>query len=390
MDGQREGCKDTGVEGIISSVSAVSLSASSPLAPLSSSVGNLNLPHISHDEKPNSSNATLPSQVVPSTTFGKVGSSFSLEDLEILTTIGTGTFGRVVLVKERHTKEFFALKVMKILDVIKLKQVQHVKSEKLILSQIQHPFIVQLYWTYHDDSFLYMLLDFVCGGELFSYLRNAGRFNNATSLFFASEIVSALSYLHSKDIVYRDLKPENILLDRDGHTKLTDFGFAKTVEDRTWTLCGTPEYLAPEVLQSKGHGKSVDWWALGVLIYEMLAGFPPFWDEQQIQIYNKILSGGIDFPKHMEFHAKDLIKKLLTADRTRRLGSMKNGTEDIKRHRWFQTIDWHAVDEKKLLPPIIPKVKHSGDTHNFEDYPEENWHASAVASVKDQNEFIDF
>ena len=178
-----------------------------------------------------------------------------------------------------------------------------------------------------------MLFPYICGGELFSYLRSAGRFNNNATLFYAAEIVSALDYLHSLDVVYRDLKPENLLIDRDGHLKIIDFGFAKRVTDRTWTLCGTPEYLAPEIIQSKGHNKAVDWWALGILIYEMLAGYPPFFDDNPFGIYEKILSGKIEWPRHIDQIAKDLIKKLLVQDRTKRLGNLKNGSDDVKRHR---------------------------------------------------------
>ena len=153
-------------------------------------------------------------------------------------------------------------------------------------------------------------------------------------MFYAAEIVSAFSYLHSLSITYRDLKPENILLDKEGHVVITDFGFAKKVPDRTWTLCGTPEYLAPEIIQSKGHNKAVDWWALGILIYEMLAAYPPFGDENNFVIYQKILSGKIEWPRHMDKEAKDLIKKLLVKDRTKRLGSMKGGAEDVKNHKY--------------------------------------------------------
>uniref|UniRef100_A0A8C9I877 Uncharacterized protein n=1 Tax=Piliocolobus tephrosceles TaxID=591936 RepID=A0A8C9I877_9PRIM len=255
-------------------------------------------------------------------------------------TVGTGTFGRVHLVKEKTAKHFFALKVMSIPDVIRLKQEQHVHNEKSVLK----------------ERFLYTLLEYVPGGELFSYLRNRGRFSSTTGLFYSAEIICAIEYLHSKEIVYRDLKPENILLDRDGHIKLTDFGFAKKLVDRTWSLCGTPEYLAPEVIQSKGHGRAVDWWALGILIFEMLSGFPPFFDDNPFGIYQKILAGKIDFPRHLDFHVKDLIKKLLVADRTRRLGNMKNGANDVKRHWWFHSVDWEAVPQRKLKPPIVPKI----------------------------------
>ncbi|XP_017966167.1 cAMP-dependent protein kinase catalytic subunit 3, partial [Drosophila navojoa] len=193
-----------------------------------------------------------------------------------------------------------------------------------------------------------MIFDYVCGGELFTYLRRAGKFSSQTSNFFAAEIVSALEYLHSLQIIYRDLKPENLLINRDGHIKITDFGFAKKLRDRTWTLCGTPEYIAPEIIQSKGHNKAVDWWALGVLIYEMLVGYPPFYDEQPFGIYEKILSGKIEWERHMDPIAKDLIKKLLVNDRTKRLGNMKNGADDVKRHRWFKNINWNDVYNKKL------------------------------------------
>uniref|UniRef100_A0A5F8A1U0 Protein kinase cAMP-dependent X-linked catalytic subunit n=1 Tax=Macaca mulatta TaxID=9544 RepID=A0A5F8A1U0_MACMU len=230
--------------------------------------------------------------------------AYRLQDFDTLVTVGTGTFGRVHLVKEKTAKHFFALKVMSIPDVIRLKQEQHVHNEKSVLKEVSHPFLIRLFWTWHDERFLYMLMEYVPGGELFSYLRNRGRFSSTTGLFYSAEIICAIEYLHFKEIVYRDLKPENILLDRDGHIKLTDFGFAKKLVDRTWTLCGTPEYLAPEVIQSKGHGRAVDWWALGILIFEMLSGFPPFFDDNPFGIYQKILAGKIDFPRHLDFHVK--------------------------------------------------------------------------------------
>ncbi|XP_041115152.1 cAMP-dependent protein kinase catalytic subunit PRKX-like isoform X2 [Polyodon spathula] len=316
--------------------------------------------------------------------------SYKLDDFDTVSTVGTGTFGRVFLVKEKKTRGYFALKAMKIPDVIRLKQEQHVQNEKAVLSEVNHPFLIRLFWTHHDECFLYMLMDYVPGGELFSYLRNMGRFNNSTGLFYSAEIVCAIEYLHSKEIVYRDLKPENILLDRDGHIRLTDFGFAKKLVDRTWTLCGTPEYLAPEVIQSKGHGRAVDWWALGVLIFEMLSGYPPFFDDNPFGIYQKILAGKIDFPRHLDFNVKDLIKKFLVVERTRRLGNMKNGADDVKKHRWFKYIDWDAVPQRKLKPPVVPKVSHEGDTSNFEAYPEDDWKKDPPVSPKDLEMFKNF
>jgi protein kinase X len=235
-----------------------------------------------------------------------------------------------------------------------------------------------------------MLFEYVCGGELFSYLRNAGRFSTITGNFYTAEIVSALEYLHAKSVVYRDLKPENLLLDKEGHLKITDFGFAKKLTDRTWTLCGTPEYLAPEIIQSKGHNKAVDWWALGVLIYEMLAGYPPFYDDNPFGIYEKILSGKIEWPKHLDPVAKDLIKKLLVQDRTKRLGNMKSGAEDIKRHRWFKGVDWHDVLKRKLTPPIVPKIMYDGDASNFDDYPESDWKSARNLEDAELKLFEDF
>ncbi|CAG8483983.1 3335_t:CDS:2 [Funneliformis caledonium] len=294
----------------------------------------------------------------------------ALIDFMLLETLGTGTFGRVFLTKFKPTENYYAMKVLKKYEVVRLKQVEHINSEKLILSQVHHPFIVNLFCTFQDDRNLYMLLEYVIGGELFSHLRKAGRFTNDMTRFYAAEIVLAIEYLHSKDIIYRDLKPENLLLDSRGHVKITDFGFAKKVADRTWTLCGTPEYLAPEIIQSKGHGKPVDWWALGILIFEMLAGYPPFFDDNPFGIYEKILAGRIQFPSHFDANAKDLIKRLLTSDRTKRLGNLRGGSEDVKKHKWFRGVDWQGLYDRRVTAPIVPPYQHPGDTGNFEKYPE--------------------
>jgi len=288
-------------------------------------------------------------------------------------TLGTGTFGRVRLVSVdlgRNRIQHFALKILKKSEILRLKQVEHLRSEKDILLKVAHPFIVSLYATFQDTANLYMVMEFVPGGELFTQLRKCGRFVNETARFYAAEIVLAFAYLHERNIIYRDLKPENLLIDRDGHIKVTDFGFAKIVLDRTWTLCGTPEYLAPEIIQSRGHGKAVDWWALGILIFEMLAGYPPFYDENPFAIYQKILGGEIEFPRHFDPYAKELVKRLLTHDRTKRYGCLKDGPEDIKNHKWFRGINWIECYKRRIRAPYLPTVLSADDTSNFEKYPE--------------------
>lgn len=313
-----------------------------------------------------------------------------LDDLDVIKTIGTGTFGRVCLVRHRGSGAHKALKVLSIEEVVRLKQVEHVHNEREVLQAIRHPFVVELQWHHRDDTFLYMLFDYVCGGELFSYLRSSGKFPLSTAVFYAAELVSALTYLHSLSIVYRDVKPENLLLDRKGHLKITDFGFSKKLTDRTWTLCGTPEYLAPEIILGKGHNKAVDWWALGILLYEMLAGHPPFFDDNPFAIYEKILNGTFTFPRPLDGAARDLVKKLLVANRTKRLGCMKNGAEDVKRHKLFQNISWDDVYHKKIEPPILPRVTHDGDARNFDEYDEQNWRERRPAPPEHRRLFDDF
>ncbi|KAI9281064.1 camp-dependent protein kinase 10 [Sporodiniella umbellata] len=295
----------------------------------------------------------------------------TIDDYELIETLGTGTFGRVYLAKESKKKKYFAIKVLKKAEIVRLKQVEHINSERHVLSQIHFPFIVQLYCTFQNQTNLYMVQEYVIGGELFRHLRKARRFTADTARFYAAGITLAIEYLHSKDIIYRDLKPENILLDHRGYIKIADFGFAKKVPDRTWTLCGTPEYLAPEIIQSKGHNKSVDWWSLGILIFEMMGGHPPFYDDNHFGIYEKILGGKVQYPSYFENSAKDLLKKLLVIDITRRLGNLKGGADDIKKHKWFRNTDWSGLLNKTLRAPIIPAHSNEYDTSNFEKYPKE-------------------
>ncbi len=193
-----------------------------------------------------------------------------LDDFELDRTIGTGSFGRVMVVYlKRDKSQRYAMKMLKKENIVKMKQVEHTLNERKILSSIDFPFIVKLSYAFKDTSNLYMVLEYVSGGEMFTHLRKTGRYSEENACFYASQIVLTFEYLHYLQIVYRDLKPENVLYDANGYVKITDFGFAKIIKDRTWTLCGTPEYLAPEIILSRGYNKAVDWWALGVIIYEM-------------------------------------------------------------------------------------------------------------------------
>ncbi|KAF1816091.1 Pkinase-domain-containing protein [Eremomyces bilateralis CBS 781.70] len=301
-------------------------------------------------------------------------------DFDQIKTLGTGTFARVWLTRwthphdERSAHQVYALKILHKVDVIRLKQVEHVRNERNVLAAVAgHPFITTLVASFQDEESLYMLLDYCPGGEVFSYLRRARRFNEPTSRFYAAEIVLILEYLHEKEgVAYRDLKPENILIDADGHLKLVDFGFAKTVGNReTYTLCGTPEYLAPEVIRNTGHGCAVDWWAFGILIYEFLVGQPPFWDQNPMKIYEQIIEGNIRYPSAMSPDARDLIAKLCTVDTSKRLGNIRGRAAAVKAHPWFRGVDWDAVFHRKMQGPIVPQLQGPADTRHFDEYEPE-------------------
>ncbi|GIJ88868.1 camp-dependent protein kinase catalytic subunit [Aspergillus pseudoviridinutans] len=303
------------------------------------------------------------------TTKGK----YSLDDFTIQRTLGTGSFGRVHLVQSKHNHRFYAIKVLKKAQVVKMKQVEHTNDERRMLNRVRHPFLITLWGTWQDARNLYMVMDFVEGGELFSLLRKSQRFPNPVAKFYAAEVTLALEYLHSQQIIYRDLKPENLLLDRHGHLKITDFGFAKEVPDITWTLCGTPDYLAPEVVSSKGYNKSVDWWSLGILIFEMLCGFTPFWDSgSPVKIYENILRGRVKYPPYLHPDAVDLLSQLITADLTKRLGNLHGGSEDVKNHPWFAEVTWDRLARKDIDAPYVPPIRGGqGDASQYDRYPEE-------------------
>ncbi|CAH1262948.1 PRKX [Branchiostoma lanceolatum] len=312
---------------------------------------------------------------------------FNISDVHFDKVIGEGSFGTVYLSRNKESGTHYALKRLEMGHVIRLKQVDHVNNERRIWASLRHPFICRLFGTSRDDRYLYLLLELAQGGEMFSMLRRERKFCDETAKFYAAEIALALDYLHRNDIVYRGLKPEDILISKGGHVKLTDFGYAKVVLHRTYTICGSPEYMAPELLLNKGHGKPVDWWTFGVLVYEMLVGQPPFCDEDPMLIYQKILAGKVYFPKFISSDAKNLIKGLLCADVKKRMSS-----SDIFPHPWFKNLDWESLMAQTIPPPHVPRIAHDGDVSCFDTYPESS-PDSSISTVQQSDVeacFVDF
>lgn len=242
----------------------------------------------------------------------------ALEDFQIERVLGKGAFGKVFLVTKKDNGQVYAMKALRKEMIEKRNQVIHTKTEREILGSIDCPFIVQLRFAFQTPDKLYMIMDFINGGELFFHLRRSTSFTEERARFYAAEILMALDYLHGLGIIYRDLKPENILLDSEGHVKLTDFGLSKQFfggeSQKAFSFCGTPEYLAPEILKGTGHDKAVDFWSLGALIYEMLAGAPPFYSRNREQMFRNMLSKPVEMKPHFSPQACDILKCLLQVD----------------------------------------------------------------------------
>nr|POE82435.1 serine/threonine-protein kinase gad8 [Quercus suber] len=295
--------------------------------------------------------------------------SLKIEDFDLLKVVGKGSFGKVMQVMKKDTQRIYALKTIRKQHIISRSEVAHTLAERSVLAQINNPFIVPLKFSFQSPEKLYLVLAFVNGGELFHHLQKEQRFDINRSRFYAAELLCALECLHGFGVIYRDLKPENILVDYVGHIALCDFGLCKLDmkdEDKTNTFCGTPEYLAPELLHGQGYTKAVDWWTLGVLLYEMLTGLPPFYDENTNEMYRKILSEPLHFPgpEIVPPAARDLLTRLLDRDATRRLGS--NGAAEIKAHPFFHSIDWRKLLDRKYEPSFKPSVIDERDTANFD------------------------
>ena len=292
-----------------------------------------------------------------------------LDDFKIVKVIGRGSFGKVCLVQYKKTDDFYAMKSLKKDVLLDQDQVESTLLEKKILQSLDHPFLVGMVFCFQTEERIYFIMPFVRGGELFQHLRNEKFFPEEKVKFYAAIIGLALDYLHNAGIVYRDIKPENILMDEKGYLKLADFGMAKILQgdEKATSFCGTPEYLAPEIITGEGHSKAADWWSYGILIFEMLCGIPPFYNENVEKMYQLIESAELKFPKRIPIsdEAKDLIRKLLIKDQDKRLGA-QGGFDAIKEQSWFKNFDFKSLLEKKIPAPFIPKLKDITDVTNFD------------------------
>ena len=295
----------------------------------------------------------------------------TFNDFEPLKLLGRGSFGEVLLVRLKANQKVYAMKILS-KNLLKIKRQQiHTKTERDLMVKINCPFIVNIKSAFQDIAKLYIVSEFMQGGDMFYHMHDGKIiiFNNDKTRFYIMELVLALEFLHKNNMVYRDLKPENILLDAKGHIKLTDFGLSKILEtesDKAFTICGTPQYLAPEILQKKGYNKAVDWWSLGCVMYEMLTGKIPFAIKRGVKLNMKIYEQGVKYPDHLYKNAKDLIKKLLVIDPNERLGSGPDGSENIKKHPFFNKTNWNDAYQRKIKPPFIPKLKNDTDLRYFD------------------------
>jgi len=321
-----------------------------------------------------------------------VGHSCNPSKFDFSRVIGTGLMGTVRLARYKKDDMWCVVKSIRKDYVTRHHDGRHVQNERKILNDLDHPFVVRLFGTFQDQKRIYFVMEYVVGGELFSRLSKKEKFSANTAKFYLTEIFLALEYVHDCGYAYRDLKPENILLDEDGHCKLVDFGFSRAPNEQGLmrTQVGTPAYLSPEQLNGKftgGYSRIVDWWSLGIILYELLTGKTPFCKsnrETPYAIYLRVLKGRIWFPMSFDAKAKALIRSLLTADIEKRLRE----PEHIREDSFFEGIDFEAAYERRLVPPHVPRIGEPGDSHYFDDYPEEQ--DSADKNPIDQSLFTGF
>lgn len=296
-----------------------------------------------------------------------------LDDFTLVKVLGKGSYGKVMLVRREQERaegksQLYAMKMLRKDNVVKRNQVEHTRTERNVLETVCHPFIVTLHYAFQTPKKLYLVMEYCPGGELFFHLSRAGCFSEGRTRFYVAETSSAIAYLHKMNVIYRDLKPENLLIDEEGHCKVTDFGLSKEgIEDNhsAMTMCGTPEYLAPEILDKKGHGKAVDWYSVGALTFEMLTGLPPFYTKDRQKLFERIRRGELEYPDGVSRLSKAFLQALLHRNPDQRLGGTVGG-EEVKNHAFFQSLDWKALEERRVKPPFTPNLGGGDDVKYFE------------------------
>lgn len=295
-----------------------------------------------------------------------------MDDFRPISVLGRGHFGKVLLTQYKRTGEYFAIKALKKGDIIARDEVESLMSEKRIfevINTMRHPFLVNLFACFQTTEHVCFVMEYACGGDLMMHIHN-DVFSEPRTVFYAGCVVLGLQYLHENKIVYRDLKLDNLLLDSEGYLKMADFGLCKEGmghQDRTSTFCGTPEFLAPEVLTETTYSRAVDWWGLGVLIYEMLVGESPFPGDDEEEVFDSIVNEEVRYPRFLSTESIAIMRRLLRRNPDRRLGSSERDAEDVKKQGFFRNVVWNDLLMKKVKPPFTPTVKNMEDVSNFDD-----------------------